>query len=141
MSDLSDEEIESRKALAGKFGFVLGCIAAVFAFGIELFIAPKPLSGLTVLTAGLMAAINVTGAPMVEQRVAMVGFGSAGSGIAALLLRDVDSPRTFISFGPWESMSAVRNWRALPGYQEQVARLRDMIDDFEPRTLEVVTRH
>ena len=59
MSDLSDEEIESRKALAGKFGFVLGCIAAVFAFGIELFIAPKPLSGLTVLTAGLMAAINV----------------------------------------------------------------------------------
>ena len=64
-----------------------------------------------------------------------------GLAAPAMLLRDVDSPTTFISFGPWESMSAVRNWRALPGYQEQVGRLRDVIDDFEPRTLEVVRRH
>ena len=68
---------------------------------------------------------------------------SRGQGLVApaLLLRDVDSPKTFISFGPWESVHAVRNWRALPGYQEQVGRLRDVIDDFEPRTLELVTRH
>jgi hypothetical protein len=59
MSDLSDEEIDSRKGLAGKFGFVLGCVAAVLAFGIELFIAPKPLSPMTILTAALMAAINI----------------------------------------------------------------------------------
>lgn len=58
----------------------------------------------------------------------------------ALLLRDAESPQTFVSFGPWENMSAVRSWRALPGYQEQVARLRDVIDGFEPRTLEVVAR-
>ena len=37
-------------------------------------------------------------------------------------------------------MSAVRNWRALPGYQERVARLREVVDDFTPRTLEVVAR-
>ena len=58
----------------------------------------------------------------------------------ALLLRDLENPQTFISFGPWESMTAVRSWRALAGYQERVARLREVVDGFEPRTLEVVAR-
>jgi hypothetical protein len=59
MPKLSDREIEVRKNAAGRFGFILGCVAAVLAFGIELFIAPKPLSAVTTLTAGLMAALNV----------------------------------------------------------------------------------
>jgi len=56
----------------------------------------------------------------------------------AMLLRDVDSPRTFLSFGPWASMAAVRSWRALGGYHERVARLQEVVESFEPRTLEVV---
>jgi drug/metabolite transporter (DMT)-like permease len=59
MRDLNDTEIDERKSVAGKFGFILGCIAAVLAFGIELFIAPKPISAMTALTAALMAALNV----------------------------------------------------------------------------------
>jgi hypothetical protein len=59
MRDLSDGEIEARKAASGRFGFILGCIAAVLAFGIELFVAPKPLLPMTILTAALMAALNV----------------------------------------------------------------------------------
>ena len=35
----------------------------------------------------ILAAINVTGVPLREQRVAVVGAGSAGTGICALLLR------------------------------------------------------
>jgi heme-degrading monooxygenase HmoA len=58
----------------------------------------------------------------------------------ALLLRDVDNPHTFISFGPWQSVAAVKNWRALAGYHERVARLREVVDRFEPRTLEVAAR-
>lgn len=57
-----------------------------------------------------------------------------------LLLRDLESPQTFVSFGPWESVEAVRNWRSLAGYQERVARLREVVDGFEPRTLELVAR-
>ncbi len=64
----------------------------------------------------------------------------AGLSAAGLLLRDVEQPRTFVSFGPWESISAVRSWRALPGYQERVVRMREVVDDFTPRTLEVVAR-
>lgn len=64
----------------------------------------------------------------------------AGLSASGLLLRDVEQPQTFVSFGPWESLSAVRSWRALPGYQERVARMREVVDDFTPRTLEVVAR-
>ena len=56
----------------------------------------------------------------------------------ALLLRDVDAPHTYVSFGPWESLGAASGWRSLPGYQERVSRLREVVDGFEPRTLDVV---
>ena len=56
----------------------------------------------------------------------------------ALLLRDTDDPQRFISFGPWESAKAIAGWRALPGYQERVDRLRQVVDGFEPRTLRAV---
>ncbi len=61
-----------------------------------------------------------------------------GFSATARLLRDVDNPGTFVSFGPWESIDAVRNWRSLSGYQERVARLREVVDSFEPRTLDLV---
>jgi heme-degrading monooxygenase HmoA len=63
-----------------------------------------------------------------------------GLNAPALLLRDLENPRTFISFGPWQSATAVKNWRALAGYHERVARLREVVDRFEPRTLEVTAR-
>ena len=45
------------------------------------------IQGTAAVAAGtLMAAVNVTGTPLVEQRIALFGAGSAGCGIAALLL-------------------------------------------------------
>jgi hypothetical protein len=55
----NDEATEQRVNAAGRFGFMLGCVAAVLALGISLFRAPKPLLPLTILTAALMAAMNV----------------------------------------------------------------------------------
>ena len=46
------------------------------------------IQGTAVVAAGtLLAAVNVTGVPMREQRVAMLGAGGAGTGISTLLLR------------------------------------------------------
>ncbi len=56
----------------------------------------------------------------------------------ATLLRDVDEPRRFVSFGPWETLATIRRWRALPGYTEHAARLADVLESFEARTLEQV---
>ncbi|MGZ4339160.1 MAG: antibiotic biosynthesis monooxygenase family protein [Gaiellaceae bacterium] len=64
-----------------------------------------------------------------------------GLAAPAILLRDLAEPRTFVSFGPWESLSAIRNWRSLAGYQERVARLSEVVESFEPRTFEVAATH
>ncbi|HEX3918098.1 MAG TPA: NAD-dependent malic enzyme [Caulobacteraceae bacterium] len=46
------------------------------------------IQGTAAVAAGaLMAAINVTGTPLTQQRIALLGAGSAGCGIAALLLQ------------------------------------------------------
>ncbi|HEY7219788.1 MAG TPA: NAD-dependent malic enzyme [Candidatus Binatia bacterium] len=46
------------------------------------------IQGTAVVAAGtLLAAVNVTGVPMREQRVAILGAGGAGTGISSLLLR------------------------------------------------------
>ncbi|HEX4740904.1 MAG TPA: NAD-dependent malic enzyme [Caulobacteraceae bacterium] len=56
------------------------------------------IQGTAAIAAGtLLAAVNVTGIPLTEQRVALLGAGSAGAGIAALLLRamvDAGLPET-----------------------------------------------
>jgi heme-degrading monooxygenase HmoA len=61
-----------------------------------------------------------------------------GLGARARLLKDVESPGTFVSFGPWETIASVRRWRGDPGYHERVARLQELVERFEPRTLEQV---
>jgi heme-degrading monooxygenase HmoA len=68
---------------------------------------------------------------------------SAAEGLAAkaTLLRDVDVPGRFVSFGPWETLEAIRRWRALPDHREHVAALSEHVSHIEPCTLEVITEH
>ncbi len=54
-----DAEIKARQNLAGKFGFILGCVAAVIAVSLELWLTVWPLTFLSLATAVLMAALNV----------------------------------------------------------------------------------
>jgi heme-degrading monooxygenase HmoA len=61
-----------------------------------------------------------------------------GLGSSARLLRDVDDPRRFLSFGPWEDLDTVARWRSEPGFGQRVERLQRLVDSFEPRTLEQV---
>jgi hypothetical protein len=51
--------IKARQNLAGRFGFILGCVAAVVALAINLTRAPRPWSFIPVALAVLMAALNV----------------------------------------------------------------------------------
>jgi quinol monooxygenase YgiN len=48
------------------------------------------------------------------------------------LLQDHEKPNVFLSFGPWDTAEAIAAWRASPGFQERVDRIRALPEDFEP---------
>ena len=54
-----EREIKARQNIAGRFGFVLGCVAAVAAIGINMWRAPRPWTLSSVTLAVLMAALNI----------------------------------------------------------------------------------
>lgn len=59
----------------------------------------------------------------------------------AKLLRDTGTPNRFISFGPWQSLDAIEAWRSHPGFRERVQGIRELLESFEPSTLELVAEH
>jgi heme-degrading monooxygenase HmoA len=54
------------------------------------------------------------------------------------LVRDVDEPGRYLSFGPWESFEAQRTWKELPEFRERIGRVRAHCEDFQPLTYELV---
>lgn len=58
--------------------------------------------------------------------------------VGATLVRDLDDPGHFVSFGPWESLEAIESWRNSEGFRERVGRIRELLDGFEPMTGEAV---
>ena len=54
-----DALIKARQNAAGRFGFILGCIAAVAAASINLWRSPRPFELTSVALAVLMAALNI----------------------------------------------------------------------------------
>jgi heme-degrading monooxygenase HmoA len=51
------------------------------------------------------------------------------------LLQDPQIPYQFVSFGPWESVHALRSWRESPQYAEFLARVMKLCSDFLPQLL------
>ena len=56
------------------------------------------------------------------------------------LLRDRDRPQRFLSFGPWDSIAQVEEWRSSPAFQETIRRLQDVLESFEAATWDVAAR-
>jgi heme-degrading monooxygenase HmoA len=60
------------------------------------------------------------------------------AGAHGTLLRDTGNPRRFVSFGPWDSLETIETWRGSTAFKEGVARMRDLLESFEPGTYEVL---
>lgn len=54
------------------------------------------------------------------------------------LLRDRGRPGRFVSLGPWRDVEEVERWRGAPEFQALLARMREVLDGFEPGTFDVV---
>ena len=56
----------------------------------------------------------------------------------ATLLRDRDDPTLFISFGPWESIEQIEQWRASGTFQTGVGKIRSLLAEFTAHTMDPV---
>lgn len=54
-----DPELTARRQMAGRVGFIMGCIAAIVAAAINFIRAPRPLSPGIGLLIVLVAALNI----------------------------------------------------------------------------------
>ena len=62
----------------------------------------------------------------------------AGAG-TGYLLQDPEHPQQFISFGPWENADAIQAWRERSEFKVFVSKVRELCDDFQPRSLVLVS--
>src|SRR5260221_14289740 len=62
------------------------------------------------------------------------GTNIQGTGTAPLL-QDSDHPEQFISFGPWQNPEAIKAWRVSVEFKAFVSKVRELCDDFRPRSL------
>jgi heme-degrading monooxygenase HmoA len=60
-----------------------------------------------------------------------------GSGTLRLV-RDVDAPRKYMSFAPWDSFESQRAWKATPEFRERMGRVQEHVEEFVPSVYEVV---
>lgn len=58
-------------------------------------------------------------------------------GASAVLLHDRDTTSQFISVGPWESLEQIEAWRGSETFRDGVTKIRDVIESFEPHTMDV----
>jgi heme-degrading monooxygenase HmoA len=56
----------------------------------------------------------------------------------AVLLRDREDPSLFVSFGPWNSVEQIEQWRASDTFQTGVGKIRPLLAEFTPQTLDPV---
>lgn len=55
----------------------------------------------------------------------------------AMLLRDRDEPNVFISFGPWESLDQIEQWRGSEMFKSGIGKIRAALESFEAHTMDV----
>ena len=55
------------------------------------------------------------------------------------LVRDVDDPSRFMSFAPWESFDAQRDWKQNAEWRERMGRVQQHVAGFTPSVWELVT--
>ncbi|MCU1531027.1 MAG: Antibiotic biosynthesis monooxygenase [Arthrobacter sp.] len=57
-------------------------------------------------------------------------------GTKAVLMHDRDVTNRFISTGPWESLEQVEQWRASAAYEQSFTALNELLEHYEPHTLD-----
>jgi heme-degrading monooxygenase HmoA len=54
------------------------------------------------------------------------------------LVRDLDEPARFVSFGDWASLEQVRAWKRSPEFRERMARVLQHVEELRPAELALI---
>ncbi len=54
------------------------------------------------------------------------------------LLQDLEHPNRFLSFGPWDSLDSIKEWRGKPEFRAFFEKARQLCEEIQPRTLKLV---
>jgi heme-degrading monooxygenase HmoA len=77
---------------------------------------------------------------LVEAWREFAAWASTMPGVGTLrLTRDTRDPSRFFSFAPWESIDAIRAWKASDEFRERIGRVKAHTDDFTPWEFELTT--
>jgi heme-degrading monooxygenase HmoA len=75
----------------------------------------------------------------IEAWCEFAAWASSRPGAGTLrLVRNLSEPNRFVSFGSWETIEAVRAWKASPEFRERMARVLQHVGEFRPSELELV---
>ena len=72
------------------------------------------------------------------ERLAAWAAKEVPGGRWAVLLHDRDKESQFFSFGPWESLDAIADFRNRPQFQEALGRMRPLLESVQTFTLDRV---
>lgn len=61
----------------------------------------------------------------------------AGAG-AGILLQNEEDPQKFISFGPWDKLENITDWRSKQEFQDFLSKARELCEEMKPQTMNVV---
>lgn len=75
--------------------------------------------------------------PAAWEAFARVGM-SKGAARGVRLIQDLERKNIFYSFGGWNDAEGVQAFRSDPAFQEEIAKMRDLLDDFEVFTGQTV---
>lgn len=75
----------------------------------------------------------------VEAWAQFAAWASGMPGAGSLrLVRDLSEPQRFVSFGAWESMEQVREWKSSPEFRERMAQVQQHVAEFQASELALV---
>lgn len=57
-----------------------------------------------------------------------------------VMLQDSEQKNRFISFGPWENLESIQEWRQRPEFKAAFLKLKDLCDEIKPNTMKSVIK-
>jgi|ERR1044071_778004 len=93
----------------------------------------------TVYTSGTWQPNTGSEEAFIEAWSQFAEWASSRPGAGTLrLVRDLANPGRYQSFGEWDTIDAVREWKGSPEFRERMSRVLQHVDDFVPSEFELV---